>query len=181
MTLEKIIQQTRVMTNNIVDCAVTACSNQFSSKIYYIKVSAKDLSCSKNFYERQKKMINFFTKGKLLREKEIALEINNQQDSLSWIDFELYYASFITVIMTIFVPKEQNNENLQFHSCFEIPPWADKSFDPKYLPYFSFKAIVWKLKYKDYQKKGKFDINWKFISWSARWKIFCWKYKIRFR
>ena len=175
MDLNYIMQQTHIMTYNLVEKAKTMCVNHFSSKIYYIKVSAEELNNSIDSYERQKKMINFLIRRKLLNEKDIALEIEKQQENLNWIDFELFHTSVITVIMAIFVPKEEDHKDLQFHSCLMTPPWADENFNPKYLNPKSLKSIIWNVKYRDYLKSSKFDVNWQQKSLSARWKIFLWK------
>jgi hypothetical protein len=120
-------------------------------------------------------MVEFLTNGKLLSEYAISLEIKNQQNNLSWVDFELYHTSVITVIMVIFVSKEKYQSDMQFHSCFTVPPWANKSFNSKYLKQNNFKTISWKLNNKKYLKEGKFDINWQqklFLKW------YFWKWKL---
>jgi hypothetical protein len=179
MDLNHIIQQTHVMTDYLIEYAETVCFNKFSKKVFYIKISAKELNNFNDFDERQKKMTKMLTKGKLLNEEEIALEIATQQNSISWVDFELYHTSVITVIMAIFVSKEKYSRDLQFHSCFAIPPWSDKNYNPKYMKHISFKTISWNVKYRNYLKRGKFDLNWQQKSLSSCWKIFLWKKRIK--
>ncbi|MDR1203752.1 MAG: hypothetical protein LBL58_19255 [Tannerellaceae bacterium] len=156
--MRTISDKVQNITQNLIELGQQYCINKFTANIFYKKVDANDLSICSNFFEKRKKILQILTNGDLLSFVDIAKEIEIYQKKLLWLDFELCYVSQnIIVIIVVFVPKEmEDNTELKWHYCVPTPP-----------------------DYKD--KKQKFDANWQFTSWSARWKIFWWQHKIRFR
>jgi hypothetical protein len=153
--METISDKVQNITRNLIELGEQICINKFTANAFYKIMDTNDLNSCDNFLGKKKKLLQILTKRDLLSFAEIVKEIGILQKKLLWIDFELCYVSqnFI-VIFVIFVPKEAgDNAEIEWHYCIPTPP-----------------------DYKD--NKQKFDINWQFMSWSARWKIFWWRHKI---
>jgi hypothetical protein len=174
--METILGKVQKTTYDIIELGKQLCTNQFSQNIFYQKIDADELNGCINFNEQEKLKLHILTTRPLLSVSEIVKEIEIHQNIMGWIDFQLYYVhKQIIVIMVIFVPKKRSDAFLQFHSCFDIPPWVDKGFDIKYLKRNPLKLINWNVKHKRYMKNGKFDINWQKQSLVTMLKIFWWR------
>jgi hypothetical protein len=156
--METISDKVQNITQNLIELGQQICVNKFTANIFYEKVDANDINACSNFFKKRKKMLQILTNRDLLSFADIVKEIEMDQKKLLWVDFELCYVSQkLIVIIVVFVPKEMgDNAELKWHHCVPTPP-----------------------SYKD--KKQKFDVNWQFTSWPARWKIFWWQHKILFK
>jgi len=153
--METIANIVENVSNKVLDLANQICLNSFSNETLYVKADINELNNCKNFFEENKLKFKILTKGKLLTFEEIVKEIENNYDKLHWIDFLLYYTcKKCNVIIVVFVPKENmnNNDKVNFH--YSIPT-------PLHL-----------------KSEEKFNLNWKHSSFLLKIKLWFWQQKI---
>lgn len=151
-TKEKISESCRGMTERLLDMCRDTCVNNTSESILYMPVEI----CAGRWHRRRirpkipslcsgwkndrehsgqtRKIYRCFVKNRFMGLSNLVDLIYDNQENISWVDFELYYSSeFVTIIITKLVsPRVSEKYGLQYHAAIPFPAYMPLRSNEKF-------------------------------------------------
>lgn len=131
---EQIQDNLAGLEHKLLDMCRATCNNQISSNVKYIVLDA-----SSDTADFRNRIYDNYISGNLISREQVINHVYEMQDSLSWVDFQLYCTSETeTVVVAVLVHKTGNAESdeLNYHASILMPPGIkteDEKFDANWL------------------------------------------------